>query len=94
MDFAAAAVHGVVLQSSGDGKEKQQDDPFVPFVHHGGADRDGEHEKMDVERGLAEPFPDLLRGEPRPGQISEPIKNQSEGRRTGVGRGQEAGDHP
>ena len=66
------------LQRAGKGEEEQQRRAFAPGADAGAAERDGQHEKVDVNGAFSQPFPNVLRGEPTARNIGQHIADHRE----------------
>ena len=65
-DFLLRPPERVMFERAGQGEQEQQRRPFPPRADARAADGDGEHQKMNVNRALADALPDFLRREPAP----------------------------
>ena len=75
-NLPARPAHRVMLQRAGDREEEEQHRTLAPRTDARAANRDGEHQEMNVQRALLEQLPNLMHGEPRTRDIGEDVERQ------------------
>ena len=73
-DLALRAIERVLLHRAGRGKEKQQQHRLAPGADEHRADRDREHQKMNVDLALLQIFPRIDRRVPATGDQADEKK--------------------
>ena len=64
-----------MLERPGEREQEQQGCPFAPRPDARAAGGHSQHEEVDVDRALLQPFPHFLHREPTAGEISEQVTN-------------------
>src|ERR1041384_3616269 len=78
LDRFACSIICELLQPIAQRKEKEQRRAFGPSLNEQRADRDRDHEKLDVDFAALERVPHILGGEPAAAEICQSEKRRNE----------------